>query len=73
METGILWVKPELVTKGWDDCLCHHGDPGASIPTPQPVEGRPMFGAFGKAVSSCCFTFVSQAACEKGIKENLRT
>ena len=42
-------VKPDLVLKGGSIAYAQMGDPNASIPTPQPVFGRPMFGAFGKA------------------------
>jgi urease subunit alpha len=45
------------------------GDPNASIPTPQPVHYRPMFGAFGGALHKGSFTFVSQAGLNAGIKE----
>ena len=47
------------------------GDPNASIPTPQPVHYRPMFGAFGGALAASCVTFVSGAAIEAGIGEAL--
>ena len=47
------------------------GDPNASLPTPQPVYYRPMFGSFGSALAKTCFTFVSQAAHARGIKERL--
>ena len=47
------------------------GDPNASIPTPQPVHYRPMFGAFGKAASATRLTFVSQAALDAGIGKEL--
>lgn len=64
-------VKPDLVLKGGSIAYAQMGDPGASIPTPQPVFGRPMFAAFGKAVFSSSVTFVSQAAYEKGIAQEL--
>jgi urease subunit alpha len=48
------------------------GDPNASIPTPQPVHYRPMFGALGGARSETCVSFVSKAASETGMRENLR-
>jgi len=63
----VLWkpvffgVKPSLVLKGGMIAAAAMGDPNASIPTPQPVHYRPMFGAFGKALASSV-TFVSQAA-----------
>ena len=47
------------------------GDPNASIPTPQPVHYRPMFGAFGGALAAGCISFVSAAALEAGIREHL--
>jgi urease subunit alpha len=47
------------------------GDPNASIPTPQPVHYRPMFGAYGGAPASTCLTFVSQAALDAGVPEQL--
>ena len=47
------------------------GDPNASIPTPQPVHYRPMFGAYGKAMAASAVTFVSQAALDGGIAERL--
>lgn len=48
------------------------GDPNASIPTPQPVYYRPMFGSFGKAVSQTSITFLSKAAIKAGIPEKLK-
>jgi len=63
----VLWkpaffgVKPSLVMKGGMIAAAAMGDPNASIPTPQPVHYRPMFGAFGKALRTS-MTFVSQAA-----------
>ena len=47
------------------------GDPNASIPTPQPVHYRPMFGSFGKAAAATSVTFVSKAALNNGLKESL--
>lgn len=73
----VLWspmffgVKPDLVIKGGTIAFAQMGDPNASIPTPQPVFGRLMFGAFGKANSNSSITFVSQAAYERGIAEEL--
>ncbi|MGO4538187.1 urease subunit alpha [Paenibacillus sp. 2TAB19] len=64
-------VKPDLVLKGGMIAYAQMGDPNASIPTPQPVFGRPMFGSFGKAVQSSSITFVSQAAFDRGIAEKL--
>ena len=65
----VLWkpaffgVKPSLILKGGMIAAAAMGDPNASIPTPQPVHYRPMFGAFGKALSTSV-TFVSKAALE---------
>jgi urease subunit alpha len=55
-------VKPELVVKGGMIAWAAMGDPNASIPTPQPVLMRPMFGASGRAIASTALTFVSAAA-----------
>jgi urease subunit alpha len=62
-------VKPALVLKGGFIALAAMGDPSASIPTPQPVHYRPMFGAFGGALTRGSLTFVSQAGLTAGIKE----
>ena len=62
-------VKPALVVKGGAIALAAMGDPNASIPTPQPVHYRPMFGAFGGALARTSLTFVSQAGLAAGIKE----
>ena len=62
-------VKPALVLKGGLIALAAMGDPNASIPTPQPVHYRPMFGAFGGALSRGSLTFVSQAGLKAGIGE----
>ncbi len=69
----VLWrpaffgVKPSLVLKGGTIAHALMGDPNASIPTPQPVHYRPMFGSFGKAMNDACLTFVSKAALDAGI------
>ncbi|MDH5204627.1 MAG: urease subunit alpha [Hylemonella sp.] len=55
-------VKPALIVKGGFIALAAMGDPNASIPTPQPVHYRPMFGAYGRALTQGALTFVSQAA-----------
>ena len=55
-------VKPALVLKGGFIALAAMGDPNASIPTPQPVHYRPMFGSYGGTVARTSLTFVSQAA-----------
>src|SRR5437879_10242470 len=71
----VLWkpaffgVKPELVLKGGMIAYAQMGDANASIPTPQPVFPRPMFGSFGRAATESCLTFVSQAAKDAGIAE----
>ena len=71
----VLWrpaffgVKPSMILKGGQIAWALMGDANASIPTPQPVHGRPMFGAFGKAVYSGSLTFVSQAAFTLGVAE----
>ena len=62
-------VKPALVLKGGFIALAAMGDPNASIPTPQPVHYRPMFGAFGGALTRGALTFVSQAGLNAGIKD----
>ncbi|HEY3486833.1 MAG TPA: urease subunit alpha [Gammaproteobacteria bacterium] len=74
----VLWrpaffgVKPSLILKGGMIAAAAMGDPNASIPTPQPVHYRPMFGAFAGARANTCITFVSQAALQGGIGEQLR-
>jgi urease subunit alpha len=60
-------VKPEMVIKGGAIAWSQMGDANASIPTPQPVHMRPMFGSFGGAIAATSLTFVSQAALEKEI------
>ncbi|WP_308419548.1 urease subunit alpha [Chitinimonas koreensis] len=73
----VLWkpaffgVKPSLVIKGGMIALAAMGDANASIPTPQPVHYRPMFGAFGGAMAATSLTFVSQAALAAGVGEAL--
>ncbi|GLS45976.1 urease subunit alpha [Methylobacterium brachythecii] len=64
-------VKPDLVLKGGMIATAPMGDPNASIPTPQPVHYRPMFGAFGRAPYATALTFVSKAAIEDGLRERL--
>ncbi len=69
----VLWnpaffgVKPEMVLIGGTIAMAQMGDPNASIPTPQPVHSRPMFGAFGRSVERSSVTFVSAAAQDAGI------
>ena len=73
----VLWspaffgVKPDLVIKGGSIACAPMGDPNASIPTPQPVHYRPMFGAIGRAMAASCITFVSGAAIEAEIGKAL--
>jgi len=73
----VLWkpaffaAKPSMIIKGGMIAATPMGDANASIPTPQPVHYRPMFGASGKAVSGTSITFVSQHAYENGIKDQL--
>jgi urease subunit alpha len=73
----VLWrpaffgVKPSLVLKGGMIAAAVMGDPNASIPTPQPVHYRPMFGAYGGARTSTSVTFVSGAAQSAGIADKL--
>jgi urease subunit alpha len=64
-------VKPSLILKGGMIAAAAMGDPNASIPTPQPVHYRPMFGAFGRAMHGTCINFVSQAAIDDGIADKL--
>ncbi len=63
-------VKPSLVMKGGFIAAAAMGDANASIPTPQPVHYRPMFGSYGGAVSRTSLTFVSQAALASGVAES---
>ena len=73
----VLWspaffgVKPDLVIKGGSIACAPMGDPNASIPTPQPVHYRPMFGALGRALAPSCITFLPQAAIEDGLHGKL--
>ena len=62
-------VKPALILKGGSIAMAAMGDPNASIPTPQPVHYRPMFGAYGGSLHKSSMTFVSQAGLAAGIKE----
>jgi len=64
-------VKPEMVVKGGLIVTAAMGDPNASIPTPQPVRYRPMFAAYGRAITSTSLTFVSRAALEAGVPGRL--
>jgi urease subunit alpha len=73
----VLWspaffgVKPDLVILGGSIAAAPMGDPNASIPTPQPVHYRPMFGAYGRAIASSAAIFVSQAAVDAGLARQL--
>ncbi len=73
----VLWkptffgVKPEMVVKGGLIAWSAMGDANASIPTPQPILYRPMFGSFGAATAPTSLTFVSRAALEDGIQDKL--
>ena len=73
----VLWkpaffgAKPALIIKGGTIAAAPMGDPNASIPTPQPVHYRPMFGAFGGARSATAVSFVSRAAADAGLREKL--
>ncbi|WP_292148243.1 urease subunit alpha [Mesorhizobium sp.] len=73
----VLWnpaffgVKPEMVLVGGSIAAAPMGDPNASIPTPQPMHYRPMFGAYGKALTNSSVTFVSKAALDAGLRDSL--
>ena len=71
-EPGFFGVKPRLVVKGGLIAWSQMGDPNGSIPTPEPVLSRPMWGAFGEARRDTCVTFVSQQSlAEPGLAERL--
>jgi len=73
----VLWspaffgVKPDCIIKGGTIIAAPMGDPNASIPTPQPVHYREMFGAFGKALCASSLIFVSKAALKRGLRSRL--
>jgi urease subunit alpha len=73
----VLWkpaffgVKPEIVVKGGFIAWSVMGDANASIPTPQPVLYRPMFGSFGRAIASTGLAFVSKAALDAGVPRKI--
>ncbi|MDO6964531.1 urease subunit alpha [Rhizobium alvei] len=73
----VLWspaffgVKPDMVLLGGSIAAAPMGDPNASIPTPQPVHYRHMFGAYGKARTSSSVTFVSQASLDAGLAQKI--
>ena len=60
------------MVKGGSIAWAQMGDANASIPTPQPVHGRPMFSTFGKAINPTCLTFLSQSSIDTGIPEKLK-
>ncbi len=70
----VLWspaffgVKPEMVLVGGTIAVAQMGDPNASIPTPQPVYSRPMWGAFGRSLEAGSVTFVSRAAQDDDVR-----
>ena len=74
---GVWWkpaffgIKPSMIIKGGFIAAAPMGDPNASIPTPQPVHYRPMFGAFGRSVTASSVSFVSQVELEAGRSETL--
>lgn len=73
----VLWkpaffgIKPEIVLKSGFIAMAAMGDPNASIPTPEPILSRPMFGAYGRAISSTSITFMSQIALEQDVPKKL--
>jgi urease subunit alpha len=73
----VLWspaffgVKPDMIIKGGSIVAAQMGDPNASIPTPQPVHYRPMFGAFGRARTASSVVFASKAAVKAGLGRKL--
>lgn len=70
-EPAFFGTKPKLVIKGGLINWAQMGDPNASLPTPQPVYMRPMYGAFGKALTSTCVNLMSRASIEAGVPEKL--
>jgi urease subunit alpha len=73
----VLWnpaffgVKPEMVLMGGTIVVAQMGDPNASIPTPQPVYSRPMFGAYGRSLTESSVSFISGAAQDAGLRDSL--
>jgi urease subunit alpha len=73
----VLWspaffgVKPDCIIKGGSIVAAPMGDPNASIPTPQPVHYRPMFGAFGRALTASSVVFASKAAVRANLGKKL--
>lgn len=68
---ALFGVKPEMVIKGGAIAYSQMGDANASIPTPQPIHMRPMFGSFGGAIAATSVTFVSQAALEQEVAAHI--
>jgi urease subunit alpha len=64
---ALFGVKPEMMIKGGMIIAARMGDPNASIPTPQPVIYRHMFGAYGKALHTTCVSFVSQLSLDNKV------
>ena len=71
-QPAFFGVKPQLIIKGGFIVWAAMGDANASIPTPQPVLGRPMFGAFGRAPYTCSASFLSLAGVENNISDHLK-
>jgi urease subunit alpha len=69
--TAFFGVKPDCIIKGGSIIAAQMGDPNASIPTPQPVHYRPMFAAFGKALTASSVVFTSKAALRGGLRAKL--
>jgi urease subunit alpha len=69
---AMFGVKPEMVLKGGMIAWAQMGDANASIPTPQPVHMRPMFGSYGGAMTATSLTFVSKAALKRDVPEKLK-
>ena len=70
-DTAFFGVKPEMILMGGTIVVAQMGDPNASIPTPQPVYTRPMFGAFGGALAQTSVSFISGAAQDSRLREQL--
>ncbi|MEM7303362.1 MAG: urease subunit alpha [Pseudomonadota bacterium] len=70
-DPAFFGVKPSMVVMGGTIAAAPMGDPNASIPTPQPVHMRPMFGGFGKSLTNSSVTFVSKQAMENGLRDQL--
>ncbi|MFZ1747116.1 MAG: urease subunit alpha [Nitrospirales bacterium] len=68
-EPAFFGAKPKMVLKGGFVVWANMGDPNASLPTPQPMMYRPMFGAFGSVLQKSCVTFVSRAAYDRNVKD----